>query len=165
MGMVAKISGGKRVDCSMSGSYQRRCDAAALAMNKGPGWHMSPLRRVRGSRTPEQSVKRLCERCERLRSARRLSYQAARDKPGSSRFKKRRGVGPDSYYGEAQEDMPEDKLEAARRTLLQGNADAFDSGEKRLQFETETRDQFKSEQYEYWHHRLITSIKFEDINF
>ncbi|KAK4877152.1 hypothetical protein RN001_009658 [Aquatica leii] len=39
MSLVAKFTGGKRINFTQRGSYQRRCIAAGLAFNTGPTWH------------------------------------------------------------------------------------------------------------------------------
>ncbi|KAK3928233.1 LOW QUALITY PROTEIN: Titin-like protein, partial [Frankliniella fusca] len=163
MGMVAKMTGGKRVDHSLSGSYQRRCTAAAFATDLGPDWVKSPMRKLRGGRTPEATVKRLCVKREKLRSARRLAYAARQEKPGASRFKRKRRSGPDGYYGEAQEDIPEDERRERESVLLAELEEAFGTAEKRTDFETKTRDAFDSDLYRYWHNKLLTSTHFKDV--
>lgn len=162
MGMVAKMTGGKRVDFSMSGSYQRRCDAAAMALDQGPSWVLSPMRRLSG-RTPEQTVKRLCLKRERRRSARRLSYAAAKEKPGATRFKKKRRAGPDGYYGNAKEDLPLEERLKVEAALLAEMEDAFGTAEKRAAIERETRGQFENDLFRYWHCKLLTSTQFKDV--
>ncbi|KAF2892056.1 hypothetical protein ILUMI_14117, partial [Ignelater luminosus] len=44
MSLITKFSGGKRVNYTTGGSYQRRCVGAALAYNLGPSWHLARRR-------------------------------------------------------------------------------------------------------------------------
>ncbi|KAJ8896800.1 hypothetical protein PR048_002145 [Dryococelus australis] len=48
MALVAKLTGGKRMNYTLRGSYHRRCYRAGLAHTYGTNWHLSPWKCMSG---------------------------------------------------------------------------------------------------------------------
>lgn len=48
MSLVAKFTGGKRVNYTKAGSYQRRVFGATQVHSRGPSWHLSPWKKLTG---------------------------------------------------------------------------------------------------------------------
>ncbi|XP_054259250.1 uncharacterized protein LOC128983994 [Macrosteles quadrilineatus] len=94
MGYVAKFTGGKRLNLTTGGSYQRRCMGAALAHSSGPSWHLSPWRKF-SSRSPGSYFKRKILMREKRNYRRRLYLEK-----NPPKRKRRQGGGEyDSEYG------------------------------------------------------------------
>lgn len=86
MSLVAKYNGGKRLNYSQRGSFQRRCDIAALRFQKGLAWEHSPFKRMAG-KSPGSIHKTLTGRKLKRQSfaRRKLCYQRrTKQKPDCS---------------------------------------------------------------------------------
>lgn len=94
MGLVAKFVGGKRVNFATGGGYERRCVGAALAHTSGPGWTLSPFRRMLGE-SPGNATKRVHSRRRKRHETRRQLFDSAPKK----RRKLSNSNGPDKDYG------------------------------------------------------------------
>jgi len=57
MSLVAKFTGGKRVNYTKTGSYERRVLGAAQVHSRGPSWHLSPWKKLTG-KSPGKLFKR-----------------------------------------------------------------------------------------------------------
>lgn len=73
MGCVAKFTGGKRINFSSGGSFQRRCYAAGLAHSAGPSWHLSPWKKLH-NRSPGYIFKKKFQSREVRRLKRRQLF-------------------------------------------------------------------------------------------
>lgn len=110
MGIVAKFTGGKRINFSTGGSFKRRCFGAGLSHSCGPSWHFSPWRRLH--RSPGTIFKTKILAREKRRFKRRLAFS---DKPS----KKRRRIGGgnyDSSYGPDVQSPDIDEAEMAEKS-------------------------------------------------
>ncbi|KAK3913359.1 hypothetical protein KUF71_022827, partial [Frankliniella fusca] len=153
MGMVAKMTGGKRVDYSMSGSYQFRATAAALQTDEGVGWALSPMRKIQNGRTPEMVLKKMVARRARNQTRRRLSYQEKHRRPDApSRYKARRQRGgPDGYYGASKEDVDDAELGRRMEAILEAKRLKFGTEALRAAFERDSRGQASGELFHEIH--------------
>ncbi|KAJ1522321.1 hypothetical protein ONE63_002617 [Megalurothrips usitatus] len=119
MAIVAKFTGGKRVNLTKGGLYQHRVAGAVIAKTKGAGWHTSPVKLL-SNRTPGPVLSRLCERRNRVQSAQRkrlalLAQDEEDDGGGAERRPRKRqrrrrpgGQNDSHYWGQA--GAPEDRL-------------------------------------------------------
>ncbi|KAF2895265.1 hypothetical protein ILUMI_10914 [Ignelater luminosus] len=90
----SSMSGGKRVNYTTGGSYQRRCVGAALAYNLGPSWHLALMNKPH--------LNKFCKRREQLRLQKlesRKTLKARRRQP--------QNTDSDLHYGpNAQDALP-----------------------------------------------------------
>lgn len=119
MSLLAKLTGGKRVDLSTGLGYENCCYAAALMFLLGPGWHLVAWTvatgRPLGSVAQQVFTARVAEN-ERLRKARQEAREAR--ERGEWVPRRRFGGAPDAHYGRTQEqklqespDVPDDVLQ------------------------------------------------------
>ncbi|KAF2881682.1 hypothetical protein ILUMI_24539 [Ignelater luminosus] len=119
MSLITKFSGGKRVNYTTGGSYQRRCVGAALAYNLGPSWHLALMNK--------HHLNKFCKRREQLRLQKiesRKKLKARRRQPQNTHS--------DLHYGpnvqDALPDLPEEEFKSnmakklAELTKVAGNS-------------------------------------------
>lgn len=131
MGLVAKFTGGKRVNFTSKGSFQNRCYGAALAHSKGPGWHLSPWKKF-ANRSPGAVFKHKVLSREKRHFKRKLKYSSEK-KP----LKKKRTDhgGYDKDYGPlaTQADMEETEKEKKIKEFIDNLASDITNGPHELE--------------------------------
>lgn len=117
MGLVAKMSGGKRVNFTSGGSFTRRCFGAAISHRKGPGWQESPWRKFTG-RSPGMAYKRVMERRKNKAVKRRLQLE---ENPHPKRRRSNNNPGGDMEYGPnaAQPEIEGEELELKKAVFFE----------------------------------------------
>ncbi|XP_034246246.1 uncharacterized protein LOC117648117 [Thrips palmi] len=107
MSLLAKLTGGKRVDLSTGWLYEHCCYAAALAYLFGPAWHLVAWEAAMGSPLGSVAQKVFSARAvenERLRS-KRLADREARERGEWVPRRRAPGGAPDEHYGRTQEQV------------------------------------------------------------
>lgn len=137
MGCVVKFSGGKRVNFSTGGSYERRGIGAGLAHTSGPAWHASPWKRLT-KKSPGAVFKKYLDGATSRNSKRRLAFE--NDGPRPRRRKLAGSAGPDLDYGPkaAAVDISPEKMEYLQGKLLEELQEKVSSQDKINELERAT---------------------------
>lgn len=116
MGYVAKFTGGKRINFSTGGSFQRRCVGAGLAHSTGPSWHLSPWKRLQ-NRSPGSVFKKKILSREKRNLKRKLQFAA---NPPTKRRRSATG-NADRHYGPlaVEADADEDVLRKKSEDIIE----------------------------------------------
>ncbi|XP_050306062.1 uncharacterized protein LOC126745672 isoform X2 [Anthonomus grandis grandis] len=117
--IVSKFVGGKRINFCKRGSYEARCEAAALSFNSG-GSYYEILHKTAIGTSPRSFTKRYIQRCKKIR----LFYQTKRLQKtliSKKKNKKRKQTLPDKDY------CPD-----AHYISLEINSDVFISRKKEI---------------------------------
>ncbi|CAG9820787.1 unnamed protein product [Phaedon cochleariae] len=132
MSLVAKCTGGKRVNFTKSSSYTARSYAADLSHTNGPSWHLKALRNGPCGRFTDQIFNRKQKKHE-LRKSRGYIYKN----------KKKCNSGTDIYYGPqaALPDISSDNMAERKDKFLNKLAERVSSSQKIENFEISTRGQ------------------------
>lgn len=147
MGLITKLSGGKRKATSKSGGYKRCCLGAGLAHTKGPIWHYSPAKKLFGHSPGTITKKVLSARAQKV-AAHKKRMQSKRRLPFSEKpSRKRKNTGQtDADYGPqaAQPDLGDEELEREKeKILLKLSADVA-TDEARISLERQTVGQHEN---------------------
>ncbi|XP_063221397.1 uncharacterized protein LOC134530485 isoform X1 [Bacillus rossius redtenbacheri] len=158
MALVAKFTGGKRVNYTLQGSYHRRCHGAGLAHTLGASWHLSPWKRMSG-RSPGKVFKNMCISRKKKEIARRLRLSAEAN--AKVYKKKKRGGDADREYGPdaAQPDIDEHTLERKKLDVLANLKSDVETSEQKETLERDTIGQhINSKWREHRMNRLTASM-------
>ena len=149
MSLVAKFIGGKQFNRSQSGSYNRRCQGAALSYQLGAGWHYPVWKKI-SNKSPGIVMKKFVAQKvkQRGRSVCRKQLQF-----GESRKVKRLNLSKpqgDEHYGPhaLQPDLALEQFKARCEDVMR---EVAVSEEARSNIEKETRGQ--SETHLWWMER------------
>lgn len=162
MGLVACASGGKRVDHTKRGGYQLRCTMAGLRHIKGPGYYISPAKKLLGHSPGIVSKKLFADRARN--SAARSKRDSARRSLGFVPRKKATSAraGPDADYGPsaAEPDISAENMEAGKNSVLDALAAVACSDEKRANLERATVGQAENPLWMDARQNRLTASKF-----
>lgn len=119
MALVAKCTGGKRVNFSKSIQYTARTYAAAISHCTGSGWHANVW-----SGRNNSTLKTICLRRNKLQENRKT-------KPNIQTTTKKRASGPDLHYGPnaAAPDISYDEMEKKKTQFLENLSNKASSAE------------------------------------
>lgn len=136
MALVAKCTGGKRINFSRSISYTTRAYGAAISHSLGPAWHLHAWKGPIGT-----NMERVLKRKDRKHEMRRC-------KPAIRRIK-RKNCGPDSNYGPnaAEPDISENDMTERKAAFLEKLKNRVSTPECLQEIEEKTRGQHDSH---YW---------------
>ncbi|KAL0894185.1 hypothetical protein ABMA27_014210 [Loxostege sticticalis] len=125
--IVAKLVGGKRINYSLKGSYQNRCNAAVISFNTKKTLSLTYKKAM--GRSPQGKIKTLEER--------RLKRILATNKLIRKKNRKLFYKGEDANYGSncEKEDKPPELLEIEKRDFLK-NLERSEGERKRIERET-----------------------------
>lgn len=128
MSLVSKFTGGKRINYTKKGSYYRRCLGAAASHSGGPGWHISPWKKLCG-RSPGCIFKKKINSKATGHARRLLNFSKSEKTKKKKRFE---ATGPDADYGPdaAELDVSEDELMRRCQTIVQKLKEDVSSKEK-----------------------------------
>ncbi|XP_074028816.1 uncharacterized protein [Leptinotarsa decemlineata] len=142
MSLVAKFSGGKRVNYTKNVSFSARAHGAALSHLAGPSWH-TKIWKTATKKNPESIMQRVfLKRQKKLLAQRENCSKRKRPKKGIS--------GPDIHYGPeaAQPDIPEEELKLKKEQFLVKLKEKISTEDKRKRIEEQTRGQHEKRM---WH--------------
>lgn len=140
--MVAKFSGGKRVNFTKKNSFSARAHGAALSHLAGPSWH-TKIWKTATKKSPGNIMRRVCFKREKKLLAQRKNC--------SKRRKPTKGTsGPDIHYGPeaAQPDIAEEELKLKKEQFLAKLKEKISTEDKRKRIEEQTRGQHENRM---WH--------------
>lgn len=147
--IVAKLVGGKRINFSLKGSYQTRCNAAAISFNKQNV--LSSVYKSLASKSPQGKIRQFEER--KLKKYKLLrKYNRKKNRLLFSK-------GEDCNYGEKcmKPDKPLDVLEKVKDTFL---TNLKKSKEERQKIERQTILQSGSSEWMELRRNLLTASNF-----
>jgi len=153
-GIIAKLIGGKRVNCAMSGSYQGRCSAATVIKNtKRP---LYTLHKVLLHRSPNKKCPSSILELNRLKKRNRQNE--LRQKTYRKKLKYVNDSADPSYGNNAQKpDMTENEYEEEKKFFLNNLKIIADN---RINIERETVDQTNSTKWFELRRNIITASNF-----
>lgn len=149
MALVAKCTGGKRVNFGRSISYTCRAYSAALSHADGPSWHLNAWK--------GNSSNHMIQFC--LKRKRHNEQRRERIIPSKSR---KLCVGPDSNYGPnaSQPDMAEIEIEEKKIIFLQNLRDRISGDSSIQEIEMKTRGQHDNVLWREYRQDYLTSSNF-----
>ena len=117
--ILTKFVGGKRINFSLKGSYQLRCNAAVTAYNSGPN-RLSLFNKQVTNKSPGQFTKTYIKR-RQLTSETRIRRRCLFSKP-KNKVKTSHLVGPDENYGNIPQDpfteLSEDEIQQLKNKFM-----------------------------------------------
>nr|CAI5848748.1 unnamed protein product [Callosobruchus analis] len=154
MSLVAKLTGGKRVNFTKRCSYAGRAHAATISHCRGPSWHINVLKK----RTGHVGVftnKILCRREKLLQNRRGKPHLKKTRKPCNT-------GGPDQHYGPnaAREDISSEELGSKCSNFLDKLANRVSSKEKVEAIESSTRGQHANNKWRELRRDYLTASNF-----
>lgn len=151
MALVAKCTGGKRVNYSKSISYTTRAYGAAISHSVGPAWHLHTWKGRLGENT-------------RKILAKRKRIHDKRNEGTKSQPKKRRDFsnGPDMNYGPnaAQPDIPQGEMSVKKTLFLNKLKDRISDRSKLEEIEEKTRGQHDNSLWRELRQDYLTASNF-----
>ncbi|XP_044762047.1 uncharacterized protein LOC123319241 [Coccinella septempunctata] len=154
MALVAKCTGGKRVNFSGSVSYTVRAYGAALSHAAGPAWHLHTWRGSLGVNTEKTFLRR------------RKIHERRREKLlSTSRKRKTLSNGPDSNYGPdaAQPDITEEEMSSKKSEFLNILRNRISDSSKLKDLEEKTRGQHDNALWRQYRQDYLTSSNFGSV--
>ncbi|XP_044759630.1 uncharacterized protein LOC123317261 [Coccinella septempunctata] len=154
MALVAKCTGGKRVNFSGSVSYTVRAYGAALSHAAGPAWHLHTWRGPLGVNTEKTFLRR------------RKIHERRREKLlSTSRKRKTLSNGPDSNYGPdaAQPDITEEEMSSKKSEFLNILRNRISDSSKLKDLEEKTRGQHDNALWRQYRQDYLTSSNFGSV--
>lgn len=133
--VICKFVGGKRIDFSKKGSYQTRCEAAAISFNVGSGDYYLTMGKAIGKVTPKAYTRKFAEKIKIKRA--KLKRKKLFVRKVSKSHLADKDYGPQAN-AEAEPDLSPDQFKLKKKVFL----DDLSKSEEEIKFlERETRGQ------------------------
>lgn len=151
MALVAKCTGGKRVNYTKRMSYTSRAHAAAISHSLGPGWHMNVLQKKYGH--VGSVTKKLCLRRQHFNNNRKSIKKIRKNNTGSL---------PDIHYGPdaAQVDISDDEMKTKCDLFLKRLTEQVSTVEKVNEIEKATIGQHENVKWRELRRDFLTASNF-----